>query len=184
MYYSAASQTFYAANCDEDSYGGANITYGLAANPCRECPIGLVAQTMYPTSAAHYTMDTSVTPNRGGFTGPRACVTQAGFGYNGKVSTRCPVGTWNPAGSLTPCTQCGFCLSTVNDPANQVDASNCTLAAGCGYHSGAIVPCPVGEFVCFCKAAIEMTDDRLQIAGKFSLGLVDLDMFYLTSQKA
>lgn len=147
MFYSQASRAFYAQNCDADNYGSPNITYGLSAYPCRDCVGGLVASTSYAKSNEFYVMDTGVTPARGGFTSPMACVTPAGYGYNGKSASKCPVGSWNPAGSLSSCTRCGYGLTTPDDAASQVDASNCKIMPGFGFHDNGIIPCPVGECV-------------------------------------
>lgn len=38
MYFSTATNAFYAVNCtDGNNYGMVNKTYGLAAHPCRNC---------------------------------------------------------------------------------------------------------------------------------------------------
>jgi hypothetical protein len=80
--------------------GAAGELPGLTASPCRPCPEGTVTSLSYPTSAAYYESDTSVSPAAGGFTNPLACVTKPGYGYNGRVATRCSAGSWNPAGAL------------------------------------------------------------------------------------
>lgn len=41
----------------------------------------------YPTSGKYYVM----TAGGGGFTDEMACVTQDGFGYNGRNSQKCPL---------------------------------------------------------------------------------------------
>lgn len=146
IYYSASSNVFYARNCDVNSYGAAGELPGLTASPCRPCPEGTVTSLSYPTSAAYYETDTSVSPAAGGFTNPLACVTKPGFGYNGRVATRCQAGSWNPAGALDRCKRCSYGLTTPDDANSQVDASNCTLAPGFGFHDSAVVPCPIGTF--------------------------------------
>jgi len=147
MYYSPASQAFYASNCDFNNYGAPNITYGLSAFPCRDCSVGMVANTVYAGSAAYFRVDNNTSPARGGFVSPMACVTQPGFGYNGRTASKCPVGTYNPPGTLTSCAKCAFGLSTRDDAESQVSAGNCTLAAGFGFHSNSIVPCPIGKLI-------------------------------------
>lgn len=145
MYFSPASSAFYASNCDSNNYGAPNTTYGLSAFPCRDCSVGMVANTVYASSAAYFRVDNNTSPPRGGFISPMACVTRPGFGFNGRTASKCPVGTYNPPGTLTSCAKCPYGLSTRDDPESQVSAGNCTLAAGFGFHSNSVVPCPIGE---------------------------------------
>jgi hypothetical protein len=142
MYFSAATNTYYAVNCDSNSYGVANLTYGLAAHPCRDCPAGMQTSTDLPNSAAYY-----ISHGDGvqGYTNPMACVTKAGHGYDGRTANRCPAGSYNPAGNYATCSPCVTGLSTPYDSDSQVSVDNCTLARGFGYHDNTIVPCPVGE---------------------------------------
>jgi hypothetical protein len=99
MYYvaSGASFVYKARECGTatagavaNSYGvNALKVYGLAQMPCKICPAG-----------------TEVTKNAGkiasykaakGFFNPLACVTKAGFGWDGRVATQCPRGWYNAA---------------------------------------------------------------------------------------
>lgn len=146
MVLSAVNSTsrFRALNCDNDSYGVSNTTYGLSSSPCRHCPSGMVTNISLPNSNAYWVVDGSAQ----GFTSPMACVTQAGYGYNGRVASRCPVGTYNPAGSYGTCTPCPAGLTTLDNAADQAEAAHCILAVGYGFHHNAIVPCPIGR----CKA--------------------------------
>lgn len=150
MYFSAASNTYRAVNCDTNNYGVANITTGLAAYPCRDCPAGMMTSNSLAPSSNYYVSDSG----KQGFTNPLACVTKAGYGYNGRVATKCPAGSYNAAGNYGTCTKCASGLSTVDDADNQVSASNCTLAVGYGFHDNAIVPCPVGECVLLLLPAV------------------------------
>jgi hypothetical protein len=142
MYFSAATNTHYAANCDSNSYGVSDLTYGLAAHPCRDCPAGMQTSISLPNSAAYF-----VSHGGGvqGFTSPMACVTQAGYGYDGRVANRCPAGSFNAAGNYDTCQPCQTGLSTANDASKQVSEADCTLDVGYGFHDNTIVPCPVGE---------------------------------------
>ncbi len=97
MYFSAATGNFMAVNCSNNNYGVSNITYGLAAYPCRDCAQGMQTRADLPTSAAF------LAPN--GFTSPMACVTQKGFGYNGRVASKCPAGSYNNEGNYGTCTK-------------------------------------------------------------------------------
>lgn len=97
MYFSAATGLFMAVNCSSNNYGVSNITYGLAAYPCRDCPAGMQTSTSLITSAAF--------KSDHGFTSPMACVTQMGYGYNGRVATKCPAGSYNDAGNYGTCTK-------------------------------------------------------------------------------
>jgi hypothetical protein len=141
MYFSPASKQYSAVNCSNNSYGVANITYGLGAYPCRECPAGMQTSVSLPNSFAFYFSEGDVA----GFTNPMACVTKPGYGYNGRVATACPAGSYNDAGNYGTCTKCLAGFSTPANPEQQVSGANCAVAQGYGFHDGAIVPCPVGE---------------------------------------
>ena len=97
MYYSSATGKYVAVNCSTNNYGVANTSYGLAAYPCRDCPSGMQTSTSLPNSAAF--------KSDNGFTSPMACVTKAGFGYNGRMATQCPAGSYNAAGNYGTCTK-------------------------------------------------------------------------------
>lgn len=126
------------------SYGVSQLTYGLAAHPCRDCPFGMQTSTTLPNSATYFATDSN---GKQGFPNPMACVTKAGYGYNGRTANKCPKGSWNPPGNYNTCTECQTGLSTPDDTASQVSEDNCTLAVGYGYHDNTTVPCPIGE--CF-----------------------------------
>jgi len=143
MYFSAASSSYRAVNCETNQYGVANTTYGLAAFPCRDCPAGMQTSTSLTSSNAYYVSDGA---GKQGFTSPMACVTKAGYGYNGRVATKCPAGSYNAAGNYGTCTKCAVGLSTQDNADSQVSSANCTLAIGYGFHDNAIVPCPVGTY--------------------------------------
>lgn len=85
MYFSPATNRYIAVNCDTNNYGAPSMTPGLAANPCRNCPSGLQTSTSINSSAAFWATDGA---GKQGFTNQLACVTQAGFGYNGRVATK------------------------------------------------------------------------------------------------
>lgn len=61
------------------------MTPGLAANPCRDCPQGLQASTSLNSSAAYWASDGA---GKQGFTNQLACVTIAGWGYNGRIASK------------------------------------------------------------------------------------------------
>jgi hypothetical protein len=67
-----------------------------------------------------------------GFTSPMACVTKAGYGYNGRVANKCPAGSYNGAGNYGTCTQCPVGYSTPDAAESQVAQSDCTIAVGYG----------------------------------------------------
>jgi hypothetical protein len=135
MYYSAATSAYRAVNCSSNNYGVANATFGLAAYPCRNCPAGM--ETSATASAAYLAAN--------GYVNPLACVTKAGYGWNGRVANKCPAGSYNAAGNYGTCTQCAPGLSTVDDAAVQIDSTACKVAQGYGYYNNQVVPCPVGE---------------------------------------
>lgn len=145
MYLSSISNTFRAVNCDTDSYGVANITYGLSVLPCRACPgPGMQTSTLSPLSMQYWASDGI--SGRQGFTHPLACVTKPGYGYQGRSANKCPVGSFNSGGSYDSCSPCPRPgLSTPDAASGQVSVDNCTLAPGYGFHDNAIVPCPIGE---------------------------------------
>jgi hypothetical protein len=141
MLFNAAAGAFRAVNCDSNRYGATNITHGLAALPCRDCPAGTQANTSLPRSAAYWVSDGA---GKQGFISPLACVTRPGWDWNGRTASKCPAGSYS-AGNLERCTACPEGLSTADDASAQVDVSNCTLAVGYGFHDNAVVPCPLGE---------------------------------------
>jgi hypothetical protein len=74
MYLAATTKTYRAVNCDRNSYGVNNETAGLNPSPCRSCANGLMTNaTLTPQ---YFSMDGGA----GGYTNPRACLTQPGFG--------------------------------------------------------------------------------------------------------
>ena len=144
MYFSAATGKYSAVDCDTNNYGLADKTYGLAAYPCRDCPSGMQTSVSLENSNNYHADN--------GFTNPKACVTKAGYGYNGRVANKCPVGSYNAAGNYGTCTQCPVGKTTVDNADNQVTVSDCGIAKGYGYYNGAIIPCPVGESRGSCQA--------------------------------
>lgn len=145
-YYSAPTGLYSAANCDDGaSYGLPSLMYGLQPSPCRPCPAGMVTSRLLPNSARFWASDGG-SPPRQGFTDPLACVTQAGWGYDGIKSSPCRAGYWNAAGTYSTCTACPVGLSTPNGPAGtaQVSVDNCTIAPGYGFHDGVVRLCPKG----------------------------------------
>lgn len=91
LYFAKLTGTWRAQNCNNDSYGVPNITYGLTPASCKDCPQGLVARMSrampYSSSARWYSSNAT---GAGGFTSVMACVTQPGvMGHRG-------------GGSLTP----------------------------------------------------------------------------------
>lgn len=151
MLFNAATGAFRAVNCDFNSYGVSNVTYGLAVLPCRDCPAGMLTNASVPSSAAYWASDGA---GRQGFTSPLACITRAGWGWNGRTASKCPAGSYSPGG-LASCTPCPEWGSTPDDASAQVDLANCTLTVGYGFHDNAIVPCPVGRcsLVSRCQSA-------------------------------
>lgn len=77
LYFSTLTGTWRARNCDSNSYGVANKTYGLTPAACRDCPTGQVATRApgYPVSASYYVDNGDGT---GGFISVKACVNLAG----------------------------------------------------------------------------------------------------------
>ena len=139
MYFSPASGTFRGVDCATNNYGEAKQTFGLAAFPCRDCPAGMQTSVSLTNSSRYKATQ--------GFTSPMACVTQAGFGYNGRVANKCPAGSYNAAGNYGTCTKCPVGLSTSNNATEQLTSADCKVAKGFGFHDGVVQACPVGELV-------------------------------------
>lgn len=98
------------------------------------------ANTSYPTSSAYWVQS----GNDKGFNDVRACVTQDGFGYNGRIAQACDKGFYNPKDTYSPCTACVYGLTTEGVGKGKTVA-DCGLAQGFGNYDGAYVPCPIGE---------------------------------------
>jgi hypothetical protein len=142
LVYQASSGKFVATNCDTNSYGAANITYGREAQPCRQCPVGLVTSRELPNSAQFWASDGG---GRQGFTHPMSCVTPAGFGMSARGGSKCAAGSWNAAGNWDTCTRCPLGLTTADNASQQASAADCKVAPGFGLADGVIQPCPIGE---------------------------------------
>jgi hypothetical protein len=156
MYYNAASKTYWAANCNSNNYGVKATTYGLAANPCHDCPAGMHTSATLDLTK-NYRNPTGIDTNGlVGFTDPLACVTNTAYGFDGRIASRCAAGSWNAGGNHLPCTQCGYGLSTLlantavgsieaTEAAKQDDAEDCKLDIGFGYYDSTIMQCPIGK---------------------------------------
>jgi hypothetical protein len=77
LYFNTLTNTWRAKNCESNSYGMSNKTYGLSPAACRDCPTGQVATTAagYPTSASFFVDNGDGTK---GFISVKACVNQPG----------------------------------------------------------------------------------------------------------
>lgn len=69
--------------CDENNYGADAEIYGLGVVPCRPCPTNMVTLALTDEASAGV-----VNSDKTGFIKPEACLTQAGYGYDGVVSTQ------------------------------------------------------------------------------------------------
>lgn len=144
--YSTPQGGFRAQPCGQysNNYGVAGKSNGLTVNPCRDCPSGMVTNFDWTNSGAHYDIET------GGFYNPKACVTKAGFGYNGRVATKCQQGYFNAEDSYDQCTKCPFGKTTKASPAadgsDQATIDDCWIAPGYGDVNGVVKVCPVGTF--------------------------------------
>jgi hypothetical protein len=123
-------------------------------------PQGMHTNRSIPASADHWASDGG-TPPKQGFTDPRACVTMKGYGYTSRAAAKCPVGTYNPEGSMSPCKRCPLGRSTADDADQQGSEDDCKLAPGYGFHDNAIVPCPVGEWPACVGAECVATTTRM-----------------------
>lgn len=80
-----------------------------------------------------------------GFTDPQACVTKAGYGYDGRGANPCAAGSYNAAGNYGQCTQCPSGLTTTTTTDNQASIANCVMKPGYGLVDNVIQLCPAGE---------------------------------------
>jgi hypothetical protein len=69
----------------------------------------------------------------------------AAAGYDGRISYKCPKGSYSPGNNRTACIQCVPGKTTADNATLQVQESDCGLASGFGFHDGAIVVCPIGQ---------------------------------------
>lgn len=67
-----------------------------------------------------------------GFTSIKACVTRAGYGFDGERAIKCPVGWWNAPGNYEGCTQCPPHLITANNPSQQASEADCNIVVCLG----------------------------------------------------
>lgn len=145
------SGNFKAFWCDNKNYGVAGPTFGLQAFPCTACPYNMVTKkpTAFPYPPSNeppfYSDADNAVDGDGGFTDPKACVTEVGYGYNGRISYKCPRGWYNAGNNRDACTQCPYGRTTLDDAAEQASEEDCGIAPGFGFFDGAIVPCPIGE---------------------------------------
>lgn len=98
---------------------------------------------LYPNSSSYWADNGDGTR---GFTSERACVTQDGYGYSARIASPCAVGTYNPRDTYSSCSACPTGLTTSGVGAGRTIA-DCGLAAGYGFHSGAVTACPLGKEV-------------------------------------
>lgn len=162
LYFETLTQSWRARNCSSNSYGVDKIAYGLTSFACRPCPQGMTTSTdatQYPNSAAWFVRDNATGTE--GFTSPMACVNQAGYGYNGRVSQPCIKGFWNAKDTYGTCTACGYGLTTSAVGAGK-SATDCGVAAGFGFDGTTVQLCPMGECL-FCEAACTGRADYLDL---------------------
>lgn len=148
LYYSTITGAWRARACDTNNYGVANRTYGLTPQACKDCPTGMVTSTdtiLYPNSSAYFY--TNPEDGSAGFISALACVTEDGWGYNGRVAQQCDVGSYNSKDTRSTCTKCGYGLTTSAVGAGVTEA-DCGLAAGFGNNTAtlAIAPCAIGTY--------------------------------------
>lgn len=78
LYFETLTKTWRAKNCEENSYGVTNTTYGLTPSLGRTCPDGLVANNKpeFSTSQQYFVQNAD---GSGGFAHEKACVTKPGM---------------------------------------------------------------------------------------------------------
>jgi hypothetical protein len=144
------SGKFKAIWCDNNNYGAASQRFGLEAAPCTACPYNMV--TIKPTGSPpasdgppFYSDTDGNEGGDGGFVDPKACVTKVGYGYDGRISYKCPPGWFNEGNNRKACQQCPYGRTTLDNAAKQATETDCGIAPGFGWFEDAIVPCPIGE---------------------------------------
>ncbi|GBF99837.1 hypothetical protein Rsub_12537 [Raphidocelis subcapitata] len=124
------------APCTVGSFGRSAPTYGLVDVECSKCQ-------------EHTTTDGEAS------TGPEACLTFPGYGFNDGSVGLCGFGTYAPGHSHARCKECGngFGFNTTNgggdtQPIEGADSPNdCVIASGwTGDGTGGLKPCPRGTF--------------------------------------
>uniref|UniRef100_A0A383VXC6 Tyrosine-protein kinase ephrin type A/B receptor-like domain-containing protein n=1 Tax=Tetradesmus obliquus TaxID=3088 RepID=A0A383VXC6_TETOB len=127
-----------------DSYGVADKVYGLAQTPCKLCPAGTKVDTTQSPSNTY--MVTS--PSNAGFFNPLACVTKAGYGWDGRAATLCAKGWYNAGNNYKACTQCAYGLTTPVPDVNTVHIADtdCKVAPGFGEYDDKLQLCPIGTY--------------------------------------
>lgn len=149
LYYTSITATWRARNCETNNYGVANLTYGLSPAPCRDCPSGMVAvaNSSYSNSLKYFANTSAIfSASEGGFTNVAACVTQDGWGYNGRVAQKCDKGTYNAKNNYDTCKACAYGLTTPDIGAG-VTSADCGMGPGFGKGSdGQIRECPIGTY--------------------------------------
>jgi hypothetical protein len=98
--------------------------------------------TTYPTSAQYFTTNADGTR---GFISALACVTQDGYGYNGRVAQKCAQGKYNNKDNYLDCKDCPYGMTTQDVGAGYTQA-DCGVAAGFGWVNGKVDLCPIGTY--------------------------------------
>jgi hypothetical protein len=91
------------------------VKYELDIAQCEECPTGTATKSMSVAlySADRYAYDAAT----GGFYSPTACLTAAGFSFDGIQATPCPKGWYNDAqgDDANKCTECPTGITTYSE---------------------------------------------------------------------
>lgn len=113
--------------------------------PLQDCPTNMVAinNVTYSNSALYWSNTSTSAYATFGFTDVKACVTQAGYGYNGRVAQQCEKGYWNTANNYDDCTACAYGLTTSAVGAGTKE-SDCGMNAGFG--GSPVRECPIGTY--------------------------------------
>jgi hypothetical protein len=104
--------------------------------------------TSFPNSSSFFVTNPDSTK---GFISALACVTQDGYGYNGRIAQKCDKGTFNAQDTRSTCTACAYGLTT-SDVGTGITVADCGLAPGFGYvnntgtGNSSVSPCPIGFY--------------------------------------
>jgi hypothetical protein len=98
--------------------------------------------TSYPTSSKYWVNNTDGT---NGFISALACVTQDGYGYNGRIAQACAQGKYNNRDNYMDCKDCPYGMTT-EDVGKGFTLDNCGVAAGFGWVNGKVDLCPIGTY--------------------------------------
>lgn len=133
--------------------------------PCRA---GTITSTAQAPSSNYYDIATQ------GFYDQLACVTQLGYGYNGRM---CPKGQYNDVYGYGECIKCPDGSTTVSE--GSTSANQCVAMPGYAKVNGKFILCPEGKWVQSLEDSVVQTADFTEnIVATYSPVAVALHLHY------